>query len=281
MVKNFFKVALRNMLKQKFFSFINVIGLSIGIAASLFVVLYVVDELSYDQFHADIDKMYRIDLTGRLNGQEISTTNSCPPIGASMVAEIPEIASAVRIDDISDVVVTVDEKSFIEESGLFYADSNFFEFFDFPLLEGDAKSLLNEPNSVVLTRDMATKYFGNQEAVGQQLVLFNSKTVYEVTGVAEQPPSNSHFHFTMLLTTVGVDRFNSPVWFNNSYQTYVKGFQVVDIPIVNSKVRDLTLKHAGPQLEQVMGTTFEQFEAQGNAYGYTCLLYTSDAADDL
>jgi putative ABC transport system permease protein len=270
MVKNFFKVAFRNMVKQKFFSLINVLGLSIGIAASLFVVLYIVDELSYDLFHTDIEKIYRLDLTGRLNGQEIETTNSSPPVALAMVAEIPEIESSVRIQELSDVIVTVDEESFIEVSGIFFADSNFFEFFDFVLLEGDAKSVLNQPNTVVLTQKMATKYFGDEPAIGKQLVLFNSKTVYKVTGVAANPPSNSHFHFTTLITTVGEDRFNSESWFNNSFQSYVKGFQVLDdMPVVNNKIRVLTLKYAGPQLEQIMGATFEQFEAQGNAYGYS------------
>jgi putative ABC transport system permease protein len=269
MVRNFFKVALRNMRKQSLFSFINILGLSIGMAASLFVILYVTDELSYDKFHADIDKMYRIDLSGSIAGQEIITTNSCPPLGPAMVTEIPEIASSLRMQRLTDVVIKIGTESFIEEDKMLFADSNFFEFFDFILLEGDPGTVLNKPNSVVITEEMAHKYFGEEPAVGQQLVAFNDNTNYQVTGVAADPPANSHFRFRILFTTEGVDRFQSPIWLNNGYQTYVKGHEPLNIPVVDAKIADLTVERVGPQLEQFMGATFEQFLAQGNAYGYT------------
>lgn len=268
MIRNYFKIALRNIIKQKLFSFINILGLSIGIAASLFVVLYVVDELSYDQFHTDIESMYRIDLNGRLSGQDIITISSCPPLGPAMVDEIPEIKSYLRMQRLGNILVSNEIETFIEETGSFYADSNFFSFFDFVLLEGDKNTVLSEPNTVVLTEEVAIKYFGDQPALGQQLTFFNSKTTYKVTGIAASQPSNSHFHFNMLLTTTGVERFESTIWLNNGHQTYVKGFQPLDIDNVNIKIATLTKKYVGPQLEQMMGKTFDEFEAQGNAYGY-------------
>jgi len=267
MVKNFFKVAFRNIVKQKLFSVINILGLSIGITASLFVVLYVIDELGYDKFHTDIDIMYRMDLQGRISGQEIITSNSCPPLGPAMVNEIPEIQSFLRMDRMNEIIVKNETESFIENK-IFQADSNFFDFFDFTLLEGDKKTVLNEPNTVVLTKSIAKKYFGDEAVVGKQLTFFNSNTVYKVTGVAAEAPSNSHFHFNMVLTTVGSERFQSQVWLNNGHQTYVKGHTTLDIPVVDSKISDLTIKYVGPQLEQFMGSTFEQFIEQGNAYGY-------------
>jgi putative ABC transport system permease protein len=268
MVRNFIKIAFRNIAKQKLFSFINILGLSIGIAASLFVVLYVIDELSYDQFHADIDSMYRIDLEGRISGQEVITSNSCPPLGPTMVNEIPEIQDFLRLQSLNNILVKNETETFIEEKGLFSADSNFFTFFDFVLLEGDKNTVLNEPNTVVLTKKTAIKYFGEQEAIGKQLSFFNQGVTYKVTGIAADPPSNSHFHFTMLLTTVGVERFESTIWLNNGYQTYVKGFQPLVLANVNLKMADLTKKYVGPQIEQFMGRTFDEFIEQGNAYGY-------------
>lgn len=269
MVKNFFKVALRNMLKQKFFSFLNILGLSLGIASSLFVVIYLVDELSYDRFHSDIERIYRINLRGSLNGQEIKTSASSPPIAPAMVREIPEIEAFLRLQPRRDVAVKNETESYLESDGVFMADSNFFDFFDFELLEGDPASVLNEPNTIVITDEMAKKYFGNEPAVGKQLQLFNDATNYEVTGVAKPAPSNSHIHYDILITTVGVDRFESDSWFNNGYKSYVKAVQPLDIAETNSKLRDLTIKYAGPQLEQFMGATFEQFESAGNAYGYS------------
>ena len=268
MVRNYLKIAFRNIAKQKLFSFINILGLSIGMAASLFVVLYIIDELSYDQFHTDIESMYRMDLNGKLSGQEIITISSCPPLGPAMVNEIPEIKSYLRILQLGDILVKNEIDTFVEDKGMFYADSNFFEFFDFALLEGDRHSVLTEPNTVVISEEAAIKYFGDQPAVGQQLTFFNSNQTYKVTGVAANQPSNSHLHFRMLLSSTGVERFESTMWLSNSFQTYVKGFQPLDMEYVNSKIAILTKKYVGPQLEQIMGKTFDEFVAQGNAYGY-------------
>jgi putative ABC transport system permease protein len=269
MVKNFIKIALRNITKQKLFSLINILGLSIGITASLFVALYVIDELSYDQFHTNIDSMYRIDLEGRLSGQEIVTANSCPPLGAAMVNEIPEIRESFRMQPLRNILVKNETETFVEDRGLFQADSNFFTFFDFVLLGGDKNTVLDEPNTVVITESIAKKYFGDKPAIGQQLSFFNSGVNYKVTGVAATPPSNSHFHFSMLLSSTGVERFESQIWLNNGYYTYVKGFKPLDIQLVNSKIAGLTKKYVAPQIEQFMGATFDEFIEQGNAYGYT------------
>lgn len=269
MVKNFIKIALRNIQKQRLFSFINILGLSIGMAASLFVLLYITDELSYDQFHTDIERMYRIDLEGRISGQDIVTTSSCPPLGPAMIAEIPEIESYVRLQQMQEIIVKNETETFIEKNNVFFADSNFFDFFDFILIEGDKKTVLKDPNTVVLSQNTAEKYFGNQPAIGQQLSFFNSATPYKVTGIAENTPTNSHFHFNMVLSATGYEGFESDIWLNNSYNTYVKGFQPINIPEVNTKIAVLTKKYVGPQIEQFMGSTFDQFIEQGNAYGYT------------
>jgi putative ABC transport system permease protein len=267
MVRNFIKIAFRNIIKQKLFSFINILGLSIGLAASLFVLLYVNDELSYDQFHTDIGKMYRMDLVGRISGQELQTTNSSPPLGPAMVNEIPEIKSFVRLQNMNEIIVRNESETFIENEVL-QADSNFFSFFDFALLEGNKSTVLTEPNTVVLTENSARKYFGNQPAIGQELLFFSSNKAYKVTGVAANPPANSHFHFTMVLTSTGEPRFESQIWLNNGYYTYVKGYQPVDLGVVNGKIAGLTKKYVGPQIEQFLGRTFDQFIEQGNAYGY-------------
>jgi putative ABC transport system permease protein len=275
MVRNFIKIALRNITKQKLFSLINILGLSIGITASLFVALYVIDELSYDQFHTDIDAMYRIDLEGRISGQDVVTTSSCPPLGAAMANEIPEIRAYLRMQPLSNILVRYEAETFVEERGLIQADSNFFTFFDFILREGDKNTVLDEPNTVVITENIAKKYFGNEPAVGKQLSFFNSGESYKVTGVAANPPSNSHFHFSMLLSSTGEERFESQIWLNNSYNTYIKGFSPLDIPLVNTKIAGLTKKYVGPQIEQFMGSTFDEFIEQGNAYGYVLRPVTS------
>ncbi|MEN8247865.1 MAG: ABC transporter permease [Bacteroidota bacterium] len=286
MIKNYIKIAFRNIANQKLFSIINILGLAIGITASLFVALYITDELSYDKFHSDIDVIYRMNLNGKISGQEVTTSYTCPPLGAAMVNEIPEIESFVRFQTLNNIIVRNETESFIEEKGLIMADSNFFDFFDFKLIDGDVKTVLKEPNTVVLTKQAVIKYFGSQSPIGQQLSIFNDGVTYKVTGIADDAPSNSHFKFTMILTTTSVERFESPIWLNNGYQTYVKSFEPLDLTIVNSKAADLTKKHVGPQIEQFMGRTFDEFLEQGNVYGYYLFplkdvhLYT-EAQDEL
>jgi putative ABC transport system permease protein len=268
MVKNFFKIAIRTIRKQRLFSVINILGLSLGMTASLFVLLYITDELSYDQFHTDIEQIYRIDLQGRISGQEVVTTSSCSPLGPAMISEIPEIKDFLRLQKMQGILVKNETETFVEKDNIFFADSNFFSFFDFVLLEGDKNTVLQEPNTVVLTQKSAKKYFGDEPAIGKQLLFFSSGRSYTVTGISANTPSNSHFHFNMILSGSNNDNFKSEVWLNNSFPTYVKGHRPLDIAVVNSKIAEITRKNVGPQLEQMMGTSFDEFIKQGNAYGY-------------
>jgi len=165
MLRNYFTVALRNILKHKFFSVINLAGLTVGITACLFIFIYVKDELSYDRFHSQAEHIYRIGLMGRMSGQEFNTTNSSYAVGPAMVSEIPGVTDCVRLWPASNTVAfSVDEKAFNEKK-VFYADSNFFSFFSFSLIEGLPEKTLTEPNTVVITEDLAKKYFGNDAEI--------------------------------------------------------------------------------------------------------------------
>ena len=129
MFKNYFKVALRNIVKYKLFSAINIFGMTIGITSCLMIVLYVSHELSYDQFHTDADRIYQVGLNGKIGGQDIRVSNTCPPMAAALVADIPEVESATRIAQMfNKPVVRNGEKIFSEEK-VFFAESNLFEFF--------------------------------------------------------------------------------------------------------------------------------------------------------
>lgn len=145
MFKNYFNVAVRNILKYKFFSAINILGMTIGVAACLLIILYVTDELSYDRFHTNADRIYQVGLAAKIAGQDIRVANTCPPMAAAMVAEIPEIESATRVAPFfGRPAVKYDDKVLTEEK-VFYADSNFFEFFSFVLKEGEIKEALKDP----------------------------------------------------------------------------------------------------------------------------------------
>ena len=171
MLKNYLKIALRNILKHKFFSLINILGMTVGITACLLIILYIKDELNYDRFHANADRMYQVGLHGKIGTQDVRVSNTCPPLAQALVDEIPEIASATRISPFfGQAIVKLEEKAFVEE-GVVFADSNFFDFFSFHLLEGDAQTALKEPNAVVLTEKMARKYFSSGPALGKLLII--------------------------------------------------------------------------------------------------------------
>jgi putative ABC transport system permease protein len=268
MFKNYFKVAVRNILKHKFFSAINILGMTTGITASLLIILYITDELSYDTFHANADRIYQVGLHGKLGGQDIRTSNTCPPIAAAMVAEIPEVAAATRVTPrFGRPPVKYEDKVFTEDK-VFFADSNFFEFFSFHLKEGDIKNALKEPNTVVLTEEMVKKYFGNEPAMGKILAIGDDKTAFKVTGIAENPPSNSHFGFNILLSSESNKDLKTGIWLNNFMYSYFMLQPNASVEAVNKKYENLVEKYIGPELEKFMGTTLAQMKASGGAFGY-------------
>jgi putative ABC transport system permease protein len=267
MFKNYFKIALRNIRKQAFYSAINILGLAAGVTACLFVILYVTDELSYDKFHAGAENIFRIGLNARIADQEINTASSCAPLAAAMVNEIPGVEAAIRVSRRDNLVFKQGDKSFTEDK-IIYTDSNFFAFFSFALLEGDPATALKEPNSVVLTPELASKYFAGP-ALGKIITIGNDNRSYKVTGIADTPPHNSHFTFNALVSTRSEpEEYGGTIWLNNSLYTYFRKNPSTSIASVNDKLEGLIKKYAGPQVEQFMGVSLEKFKEQGNQYSY-------------
>lgn len=267
MIRNYFKVAVRNILKYKFFSAINIFGMSIGITSCLLIILYVTNELSYDTFHLDADRIYQVGLHGKLGGQDIQVANTCPPMAAALVADIPEVEEATRIYLWSQPVVKNGSKIFTEEK-VFYVDSNFFEFFSYVLKEGDIKTALKEPNTLVLTERTAKKYFGDENPVGKLLVVGDDNKTFKVTGLAENPPTNSHFNFNMLVSAASTENLNRNVWLNNFMYTYLKTRPNTSVADVERKFMPMVEKYVGPEIEKFMGTSLKQMKESGGAYGY-------------
>ncbi len=267
MIKNYFRVAIRNLRKHKFYTTINLLGLAAGVTSCLLIILYVADELSYDKFHYDAENMYSIGLHGKIAGQEIYTASSSPPLAAAMVDEIPGVEQSTRISNRDNVVFRNGEKIFSEDKVLF-ADSNFFQFFSFTLLEGDASTALTEPNSIVLTEKLSQKYFDG-DAIGKLLSIGNDNRSYKVTGVVATPPTNSHFSFNAIRSTSSDrEQFGNGVWLNNSLYTYFRKTPATSIETVNSKLQELVAKYTAPQIEQFIGVSFDKFLEQGNVYSY-------------
>ena len=268
MLRNYFIVAIRNILRQKFFAFINIAGLTIGITATLFIILYVVDELSYDRFHTNIDQMYRVGLHGRLGGQDVRVVSTPPPLVAALKDEVPGVEDAVRLWARNNVIIKYEENVYTEDN-VFFTDSSFFSFFSFKLIEGDSKTALTEPNSIVLTENTAKKFFGDENALGKMLTFGNDNTAMKVTGVTMNPPSNSHIKFDYLVSFSSNDFGISDQWLSNSLNTYFIINENADINQIESKLNnDIIPKYVGPQIQQFLGISLDQFLEDDGAYGY-------------
>mgnify|MGYP002619831030 CR=1 FL=1 len=274
MFKNFIITSFRSMLRHKSFSFINVVGLAIGLAACIIILLFIVDELSYDSFHDNSGRIHRITVHGVFGDNEFNSTYTPAPLAQAMLNEFPEVEKITRLMLRPQRSVRVsDEKTFIEDR-FFYADSSFFEIFSFRLISGDPATVLSEPGNIVLTKSTARRYFGEEDPIGKQLVEDN-RFNYIVTGIVEDAPANSHFRFNVLASFTTLPWHANPSWFNQSAQTYILLTENADTESVKEKLNPFLYNQIGEQLRQFMGITLEEFAESGQSYGYDLQPVTS------
>jgi len=246
MFKNYFKTALRNLARNKVYSFINVAGLSLGLACAMLIMLYVKDETSFDKFHKNVDNIYRVVLKSNQQGQEkeISNTGFLP--GPRFTQNIPGINSFVRVQN---GVEDIKKGTEVQSQSLLYVDSNFFSIFTFPLLSGNAKTCLAEPHSIVLSEDAAKKYFATTDAVGEIVLLKEDTTFvpYKVTAVAKRCPQNSSLQFDVLLPLKESveDANNTANWFlGNFLNTFVVLNDKANLQTVENQMQTFFIKDA-------------------------------------
>ncbi|KAA0227551.1 ABC transporter permease [candidate division KSB1 bacterium] len=197
MFKNYLKIALRHLKKNAVYSSINIVGLAAGMACCILITLYVLHELSYDKFHQNAERIFRVQLDLDLNGVLYKEPSIPFPAAVAFARDFPEVEKAMRFyrnDDFP--LLEIDDRKFIEER-FFFTDPAVFEMFDFPLIKGDEKTAFSEPNSVVLSEDMARKYFGEADPLGQTL-RYQRQFDLKITGVMKNVPNNAHFKFDFL-----------------------------------------------------------------------------------
>ncbi|HXL56012.1 MAG TPA: ABC transporter permease, partial [Chitinophagaceae bacterium] len=219
MIQNYLKIAWRNLMKNKIFSFINILGLTIGITVCMMIFLFIMNEFSFDKFHAQEKNIYRV-----MRGYEVSKPRVpylSGPYATALLNDFPgEIKKAVRVLSSNDLI-SFGNTSFNEKK-VYITDSDFFSLFSFPLLRGNASTVLKEPGSVVLTETTAKKYFGSIENAMGKVVEMDKQFQLKVTGIAKDIPSNSHLNFDLVVPLSNYfkyDWFN--VWINNNNFTYV------------------------------------------------------------
>ena len=246
MLSNYLKIAYRNLLRNKMYGIINIVGLAVGLAACIVIMLFVSYEKGYDHLHTK--NLYRLDEVQKFEGmvapQKVAL--SMYPMGPTLREDYPEVKNFVRIDDQQNVVLNHGDKK-VELPATLSTDANFLTMFDFKLVKGEKATVLSEPNSVVLTRKSAATIFGDAEPVGQTLLSYGRDTLaFKVTGVLENLPANSHLQFDALFsmsTFVGPDAMNN--WGGNWLVTYLELEQGTDVARLEKKFHAFLKKHAG------------------------------------
>jgi putative ABC transport system permease protein len=271
MLKNYLKLTFRNLFKHKVFSLINVAGLAIGIACSILIFLFVTSELSYDKFHHKAGRIYRLAVRALIGNTKIKQTYSSAITFKMLLQDFPEIEQGVKFYNLRNIIVDTEEKVFYE-SDVIAVDANFFDVFSFPLVKGSPKTVLSRPNSVVITKEIASKYFGENNAMGKMLKIElpgNLGTFdFEITGVSGNVPDNSHFHYNFLISLVSFpDVINNPGWTANNFISYILLKEGSSGKELEAKLPEFTRKYMG-------GDKFDQWVAKGNYWEYYLQLLT-------
>lgn len=245
MLKNYFKIAWRNLQRHKAYSLLNISGLAIGMACSILILLWVQNELSYDRFHANATEIYR--LTD--NAEDFKAAVTPAGMAAGLQSQMPEIKATVRISKPSNTLLETGNRKF-EEKNVFYVDSNFLKVFSFQLLRGDRNKVLQNPNEILITEDMAKKYFRNEDAIGK-IIRKNNSADFVVTGVLANVPSNSHlqFDFIMPISSIAADNYDikNSVWGNFNFYTYIqlnKNIGATSLPRLTARIKEIYKTHS-------------------------------------
>ena len=288
MFRSYIKVALRNLWRNRGYATINIFGLALGLATSIFIFLYVFNELSFDRFHEKSDRIYKVWVSGKMPTGEMHDAVTAGPMAAAMLADYPEVEQVVRIKQEGGWLVRSGDRKFNEtDHDFMFADSTFFDVFSFKLLKGDPKRCLAEPRSIVLSEEYARKYFGNEDPVGLTLKIEQDTNVSVITGVMQDFPKNSHFQCKMLgsMSTLPENR-DALSWVNQNFHTYIVLREGTDPEALEARLYDMVVKYVGPIVQQAMGIDLEQFEAAGNSYGYKLMALKdlhlhSDLSDEI
>ena len=270
MLKNYLKVALRNLWKSKGFSAINIIGLAAGLGVCLLIVLYVIDELSYDKYNLKADRIYRIDADIYFNNTEFSAVATPRPLVRTLVKEYPQVEQMVRTNYQRDIMVKKGN-NFIQDHHLVFADSTFFQVFTVPMITGDPMTALNEPNSIVIDEDVAKRYFNSTDVVGKTLELENH-AICKVTGVFREIPQQSHFHFSFIRPLR--DYYNGGDendWLSNNYTSYILVRPGVSRQFMQSRVDATINTYLGRQLQDMLHSSLSDLNRAGNHFKYALM----------
>ncbi|MFT7030647.1 MAG: putative ABC transport system permease protein [Marinoscillum sp.] len=266
MFRNNLKIGWRNLLRNKGFFAINTGGLAIGIATCLVIMLFVSDELSYDTYNEKANQIVRVVLKGKMGDEIIKEAVTQAPVGATLQREFPEVLLSARIRDFGTPKASYQNNTF-RDGRFACVDHDFFSLFTLPLIKGNPATALKEPNTIVITRAQASKYFGEEDPLGKVLDFEEWNEHLTVTGVIEEVPQNSHFHFDFFASMEGLPHAKEPRWLESNYHTYLLLDKGYDYKELEPKLPAIVEKYMGPQLMESMGMSLKSFNEKGNHIG--------------
>jgi len=269
MISNFIKIAFRNLYRQLGYTFINIAGLAIGLACSILISLYVINEITYDRFHENAERIYRIGVKGKMLGNDLNQAVTAAPMYQTLTDEYPEIEHVTRIAKFGGWLIKYGEKKFMEtEKTFLFADSTFFDVFSFHLIKGNPETALTKPRSLIMTQKAAKRYFGDEDPMGKTLSVEADTTIYTVTGLLEDIPVNSHFHFELLGSLGSIRNSRNTNWMNHNFYTYITVVQGTDVEQLSENINSIIEKYIGPLIQTFLGIDLDQFIEGGNSFGY-------------
>ncbi|MCE7040606.1 ABC transporter permease [Dyadobacter sp. CY312] len=275
MLKNYIKIAWRNLRKQKFYTFLNVFGLSLGLASCLLITLYVVDELSYDKSFTNAERIYRVNSDIRFGGADMKLAEAPDPMAFTMLQEYPQLEAATRLRKYGSYLVRrTGTTENLEEAQVAYADSTFFQVFQIPMIAGDTKRILTEPNTLVISERDADKYFGKEDPIGKTLLLNNNQT-YTVTGVMENIPTHSHLSTLNMLLSMSTNKHSREGnWGSHNFATYLLLREGVSGAAFEKNFDAVVEKYTGKWVRSVMGASLDDLRKSGSYIKYTLMPLT-------
>ena len=270
MLSNYLKIAWRNLLKNKTFSLINIIGLASGLACFILIALYVADELSYDRYNEKASRIYRINSDIVFGGNKLHLAVASDPMGAAIKNDYPQVEEYVRFYTSSGSKLIKKGDQYINENDVAHADSTLFNVFTLPVVSGEPKTALNEPNTVVVSETAAKKYFGTTDVVGKSVETNdNGSTLYKITAVIKDIPHNSHFNFSMIFSMDNV-QYQWGNFLSHNHQTYLLLKPGTDYKAFEKNFSQFIVKYVVPQAAQFMQIkSMDEFEKAGNKLEYS------------
>src|SRR5664279_1475759 len=267
MFKNLITHSLRSFKRQRSYILINVLGLSIGIACSLFIALYVLNEVSYDKFNIKKDRIYRVILNANVGGGEMNIYANPAVLGPTLLKEFPVVDGFLRMNNPGIREIKCNNQIFTEDH-VVEADSSFFNFFSIPVLKGNKYNLLNAPHQVVLSESIAKKLFGKENPIDKTLKIGTDTIEFVVSGVMADVPENSHFQANVISSFMTNPESNDQIWFSASFSTYLLLKPNSTYKTVQDKLPELVDTHLAPEIQKYLGISLKDFISKGNKYRF-------------